>query len=67
MMYIGFIRASVASFRNGESGAVTVDWVVLTAAVVGVSIAIFLTLGNGAYEHAELVGETMSVRGVPSY
>jgi Flp pilus assembly pilin Flp len=27
-------------FRNDESGAVTVDWVVLTAAIVGLAIAI---------------------------
>ncbi len=29
------------SFRNEESGAVTVDWVVLTAAVVGLAIAAY--------------------------
>jgi len=27
-------------FRNDESGAVTVDWVVLTAAIIGVAFAI---------------------------
>jgi len=27
------------AFRNDEDGAVTVDWVVLTAAVVGLAIA----------------------------
>lgn len=29
------------SFRNDEDGAVTVDWVVLTAAVVGLAIATY--------------------------
>ena len=28
------------SFKNDESGAVTVDWVVLTAAVVGLGILV---------------------------
>ncbi len=27
------------SFKNDEAGAVTVDWVVLTAAVVGLGVA----------------------------
>ena len=33
------------SFKNDESGAVTVDWVVLTAAVVGLGIIIANTMG----------------------
>ena len=34
------------SFKNDESGAVTVDWVVLTAAVVGLGIIIAGTMGD---------------------
>lgn len=34
------------SFKNDESGAVTVDWVVLTAAVVGLGIIIATTMGQ---------------------
>jgi Flp pilus assembly pilin Flp len=34
------------SFKNDESGAVTVDWVVLTAAVVGLGIIIAGTMGE---------------------
>jgi Flp pilus assembly pilin Flp len=33
-----------ASFKNDESGAVTVDWVVLTAAVVGLSLALMVAI-----------------------
>jgi Flp pilus assembly pilin Flp len=29
------------NFRNDESGAVTLDWVVLTAAIVGLGIAVY--------------------------
>ncbi len=31
-------------FLNDESGAVTVDWVVLTAAVVGLGLAVLLPI-----------------------
>jgi Flp pilus assembly pilin Flp len=35
------------SFRNDEDGAVTVDWVVLTAAIVGLGIVVMNTVGGG--------------------
>jgi len=34
-------------FRNDESGAVTVDWVVLTAAIVGLGIAVLAAVSDG--------------------
>ena len=37
---INFIK----NFRNDEDGAVTVDWVVLTAAVVGLAVAAYSTI-----------------------
>lgn len=38
----------IKKFRNGQNGAVTVDWVVLTAAVVGLGIAILTSVGSVA-------------------
>jgi len=35
------------NFKNDESGAVTVDWVVLTAAIVGLGIAVLAAVSNG--------------------
>ena len=35
------------NFKNDESGAVTVDWVVLTAALVGLGLAIIVALRPG--------------------
>ena len=32
------------NFKNDELGAVTVDWVVLTAAVVGLAVAAYTTI-----------------------
>ncbi len=35
------------AFLKDESGAVTVDWVVLTAAIVGLGIAVLTSVGGG--------------------
>jgi len=34
-------------FAKDESGAVTVDWVVLTAALVGIAVALLTTIESG--------------------
>ncbi len=34
------------SFKNDEAGAVTVDWVVLTAAIVGLGLVVMQTVGG---------------------
>jgi len=44
------------SFKNDESGAVTVDWVVLTGAVVGLGIIIANTMGGSIQTAATNVG-----------
>ena len=36
------------NFRRDEDGAVTVDWVVLTAAVVGLAVAAYSSIETGA-------------------
>ena len=38
----------ISSFSRDESGAVTVDWVVLTAAVVALAVALVIALTNGS-------------------
>jgi Flp pilus assembly pilin Flp len=35
------------NFKNDESGAVTVDWVVLTAALVGLGLAVITVVAGG--------------------
>ncbi|QFU07410.1 hypothetical protein PARPLA_01067 [Rhodobacteraceae bacterium THAF1] len=37
----------IKTFSNDEDGAVTVDWVVLTAAVVGLGIAVLSSVTTG--------------------
>lgn len=39
-------------FLDDEFGAVTVDWVVLTAAVVGLGISALVSIGGGVMAHA---------------
>lgn len=40
----------IKNFANDESGAVTVDWVVLTAAIVGLGVAVLATVKDGVSE-----------------
>ncbi|WP_299679702.1 hypothetical protein [uncultured Roseobacter sp.] len=51
----------IKNFRKDEDGAVTVDWVVLTAAVVGLAIAAYGSIQNGA---TTLTNNTSSFLGV---
>lgn len=38
---------TVKAFAANESGAVTVDWVVLTAAIVGLGLAVVTSVSTG--------------------
>ncbi|MDC0738214.1 hypothetical protein N6L24_07975 [Cognatishimia sp. SS12] len=44
----------IKNFRKDEDGAVTVDWVVLTAAVVGLAVAAYSSIQT---QTAQLAGE----------
>jgi Flp pilus assembly pilin Flp len=50
------------NFFADESGAVTVDWVVLTAAIVGVGVAVLTTVSGGTTDLAgDVAGELSSM------
>ena len=57
----------IAHFRKDEDGAVTVDWVVLTAAIVGLGIAVITTVANGALDQSTGVGAYLSTQTVATY
>lgn len=38
---------TIFNFKSNESGAVTVDWVVLTAAIVGIALAVIFLISDG--------------------
>jgi Flp pilus assembly pilin Flp len=50
-------------FKKDESGAVTVDWVVLTAAIVGLALGVLAILRDGPRNVAERIAGYIS--GVP--
>jgi Flp pilus assembly pilin Flp len=41
------MNALIKNFAKSESGAVTVDWVVLTAAIVGLGLAVMAVVSDG--------------------
>ncbi|NHB78298.1 hypothetical protein [Rhodobacter calidifons] len=48
-----------SAFLKDEAGAVTVDWVVLTAAVVGLGLLIFSAVRPAVSELATAIGEEL--------
>ncbi len=56
----------IKNFRNDEDGAVTVDWVVLTAAIVGLGLAVMLSVRTGATDLAADIGTELSTTVVGS-
>ena len=48
----------IKNFRNDEDGAVTVDWVVLTAALVGIGVAVV----GGVKTQTEDVGGSIATK-----
>ncbi len=60
--------ANIKNFAADESGAVTVDWVVLTAAIVGLGIAVVASVrtgvtGIGSTIQSSLSGATIGENG----
>ncbi len=54
----------IKNFRKDEDGAVTVDWVVLTAAVVGLGVAGVSTVGSGISTLADAIESGVSTKTV---
>ena len=55
----------IRTFRADEDGAVTVDWVVLTAAIVGLGIAVLAAVKTGTVNMATDIGNNMDNAKVP--
>ena len=49
------------NFTEDESGAVTVDWVVLTAAIVGIAIAVIGLISGGVETASESINDEIVV------
>ncbi|MCO4848964.1 MAG: hypothetical protein KC448_13455 [Yoonia sp.] len=55
----------IKNFKNDESGAVTVDWVVLTAAIVLLGVAVGASVSGGAKGLAADIGADMTASITP--
>ena len=55
----------IKNFRADEDGAVTVDWVVLTAAIVGLGIVVLGTVRTGAEGMATNIATELTTTTVP--
>ena len=56
------------NFVRDEDGAVTVDWVVLTAAIVGLGIAVLTSVSGGTTSLADKISSDLANKsvGVPA-
>ena len=57
----------INKFRRDEDGAVTVDWVVLTAAIVGLGIAVLSSVGGGTTALGETLSSQLSGQTIVTY
>ncbi len=64
---IAKIGKTAVRFLRDEDGAVTVDWVVLTAAVVGLGLVIGPTIGQNTADLADTIGEEVASVEIHSY
>ncbi len=49
--------SAVGRFLRGEAGAVTVDWVVLTAAVIGMGMVVLMIVAFSSESSANRLGD----------
>jgi hypothetical protein len=52
------------NFVTQEDGAITVDWVVLTAAIIGLGLAVIAVIAGGALDHSAGVSADLSAQDV---
>lgn len=57
----------VKNFKRDEDGAVTVDWVVLTAAIVGLGIAVLTSVSGGTTSLANKISSNLSSMTISTY
>ena len=55
------------TFCRDEDGAVTVDWVVLTAAIVGLGIAVLTSVGQGTTALGDKISSQLSAQTIATY
>jgi Flp pilus assembly pilin Flp len=61
------MKALINNFLRDEDGAVTVDWVVLTAAIVGLGLVIGTTVGQSTADLASTIGDEIASTDITNY
>lgn len=59
--------AKTLNFLKAEDGAVTVDWVVLTAAVVGLGIAVLASVAGGVNNLSDRISANLANQEIVTY
>ena len=57
----------IKTFTRDEDGAVTVDWVVLTAAIVGLGIAVLSSVSGGTTSLADKISGELADMELENY
>lgn len=60
-------KALVNRFRADEAGAVTVDWVVLTAAIIGLGFPLMYVVSSGANNLSSKISTQISQQTIATY
>lgn len=53
------MKQTLITFLKSEEGAVTVDWVVLTAAIVGLAFIVMLPFVSTVSDKADMIGDAV--------
>ncbi len=61
------MKRNIAKLARDDEGAVTVDWVVLTAAIVGLGLAVIAAVSRGALDQSTSLGNYLDSQSVNTY
>ena len=61
------MKTAILDFTVSDEGAVTVDWVVLTAAIVTLGITVMLSVGGSTTDLADDIGAAIDDAGIATY
>jgi hypothetical protein len=60
LAYLSDLTHRIRAFRKETSGAVTVDWVLLSAGTIGLALLVISIMGDSFRPGAENIGTTLS-------
>ncbi|MGG7643635.1 hypothetical protein ACQ5SP_02350 [Rhodovulum sp. YNF3179] len=56
------LRAAVRLFRRDDAGGTTVEWVVLTASAISITLSVFSMVASGSGKMTDSLGQTLSTQ-----